>query len=260
MLLTAGELRILKDVKIIYLNNMKFSILTIAYNEQETIKAVMDQWKDFKHLVLHSKKPWHGESQPKDDTENIVKGYPNAEFIEMDWKSEHEQRNWGLGYLYNYDYVIIIDADELYTKEDREKILDEIENGFEVEKIRECFRIDEVKTYFKTLDYTIYPQDTHKPVIAVNPKKILFTEARLVNTDYQIPIKAIMHHLSYCKSDKKMKVKFSQFEHCDQVNKDWFDRVWKKWDKNMENIRAYGNENSKAVFSPAPQEIKNILL
>lgn len=234
----------------------KIAILTIAYNEQDTIGAVMEQWKDYKHLILHSERAWHGESQPKDETEDIVKRFPNAEFIKMDWKREHEQRNWGLAYLYDYDYVLIVDADEVYTKEDIKRILDNIGKQENYYDNINCYRIKGVITYYKTLDYIIEPPDTHQPVIAVNPKKILFTEARMPNTDYQVQIDAKIHHLSYCKSDEKMKNKFQQFEHFRDVRENWYNEVWKT-DKN-ENVRAYGNGNSKLVRCPAPEEIKKL--
>jgi hypothetical protein len=208
-------------------------------------------------LVLHSDKPWHGEEQPRDKTEEIVRKFGNSEFIRMNWRSEKDQRNWGLARLYDYDYVLIVDADELYTAEDRNKIYNSLgkENRFEDNNY--CYRIPKVRTYYKSLNYVLDPPDTHEPIIAVNPKKILFTEARIPNTDYQIPIKATLHHLSYCKSDEKIKNKFQQFEHFNEVKENWYNEVWKTDRK--EDVRAYGVENSKVVFSPAPEEIKNII-
>lgn len=236
---------------------MEIAILTIAYNEQDTIKAVMEQWKDFKHLVLHSEKPWNGKNEPKDNTEEIVKRFKNAEFIRMDFKNEEEQRNYGLKMLYDYDYVLIVDADELYISDDRKKILNTIGKINNYEDNNFCYRASKVITYYKDLNHRLYPSDTHEPVIAVNPKKIFFKEARIPNTDYQIPISVKLHHLTYCKSDKKMKNKFNQFSHFNQVKENWYNEVWKK-DK-IDNVRAYGDINSKAVFSPAPEEIKKII-
>ena len=238
---------------------MKIGILTICYNEQDTIEAVIKNWdnKVYKHLILHSDKPWHGIEQPRDNTEEIVSKYQNTEFIRMNWRSEHEQRNWGLAYLYDYDYVLIVDADELYTEKEQGIILNRLgkENRFEDNNY--CYRIKNVNTYYKSLNEILDPPDTHEPVIAVNPKKILFTEARVPNTDYQIPIDVTMHHLTYCKSNDKMRNKFNQFEHCSDVKNNWFSDVWMSDSKN--NVRAYGKENSKCVNSPAPDEIKRLI-
>ena len=101
------------------------AVLTIAYNEEQYIGACIKQFKGLinKHLVLLSTKPWNGQAYNKDRTEQIARSL-SAEVIMQFWQTEHEQRNWGLAYLYNYDYVFIVDADEMYSKLDIEKILE----------------------------------------------------------------------------------------------------------------------------------------
>ena len=104
---------------------MRIAVLTLVYNEEDTIGGVIKNWEGLveKHLVLHSDKPWHGGELPPDETENIVKRFKHTEFIRIQWDSETQQRNWGLGRLYDFDYVLIVDADEFYERKDCEKML-----------------------------------------------------------------------------------------------------------------------------------------
>lgn len=240
---------------------MTFAVLTLAYNEEDTINAVMKNWdgKVDKHLVLHSAKPWCGDPLPKDNTKEIVEHYKHAEFIQMNWKSEAKQRNWGLAYLYDYDYVLIVDADELYTEDDIKIILDRLENPKPEDEYKFVYRIKTVKTYFKTLDYRLDPVDTHLPIIAVDPKNILFREHRFSEFPFQAIIPVTMHHLSYARGDEKMKTKFKHFSHADDVKENWYDNVYKQWEPGSDMIvRAYGHEKSIAIKDPAPDEIKQL--
>ena len=240
---------------------MKVAVLTIAYREDKFINAVLKNWqgKVHKHLVLESKIPWHGHELPEDRTREIVAKYPHAEYITLNWRSEAIQRNWGLARLYEYDYVLIVDADELYEERDQLTILESIGR---VEKYQDntwAYRTPHVQTYFKTPDYVLDPPDTHEPIIAVNPKKVTFTEHRQVTTDYLIPIEVTMHHLTYLRDDLRLYHKLQQFEHYDQVKKNWFEEKWKQWTPDTEDVRSYGQEKSKAIRYPLPDELRALL-
>lgn len=244
---------------------MKLAIMTLCYNEEETLGAVLRNWSNVlcHQLVLHSEKPWHGEELPPDRSEEICREY-GREFIRLPWTSETEQRNWGLAYLYKYDYVLIVDADELYTGEDKNKILDMLGKSNEEHYDNlDCYRAQRVKTYFKSPDYVLDPPDTHKPVIAINPKRRLFAEHRVPSTDYQIPIDVTMHHLSYLRSDGRMYHKLRQFEHHDIVKKFWYENIWKKFVPGSAmpagGLRAYGAEYSNAIRDPMPQALRDLL-
>lgn len=241
---------------------MKIAVLTLVYNEETTIGAVIKNWEGLvdKHLVLHTNKPWHGKDLPPDRTEEIVKSFKNTEFIRGNWIREHDQRNFGLGRLYDYDYVLIVDADELYTREDAEKIVNSLGKELPFYDNLDCYRVGDIKTYFKNLDYALDPADTHQPVLALNPKKVSFTEVRIPSTSYQIPIDVTLHHLTYCRQRERLVNKLEQFEHWDGVKSFWMEEKFDKWTPDMEDVRAYGHEKSKAIFNPAPQEIKDLII
>ena len=241
----------------------RVAIMTIAYNEEDFIGAVVRNWKGkvHKHCVFLSSKPWHGQELPKDKTEEIAKSH-GAEVVSMHWPSETAQRNYALGYLRDYDYVLIVDADELYTEADTFKILDTLGTTggeWRVDNIN-CYRIGTMKSYFKTTDYILDPPDTHKPNVAIDPKKTTFRDCRIPSQDLEILVPdVVMHHVSYLRNDLRLYHKMKQFEHYNQVSNEWFNEVWKKWHPDSENVRAYGREISKAVQDPMPEEIKKLL-
>lgn len=254
----------------------KIAVLTLAYNAADTLPSVLQNWGGIvgKHLILVSRNPWHGARSPDDGTYEIAKhftcGVTKYEAVLGDWRSETEQRNWGLGNLYDYDWVIIADADELYTRDAQHamfKIMEEgVQKAPDIEEMIQasCYRAEKVITYFKATNLVLDPPDSHLPAIMVNPKEILFHEHRIPNTDYQPIIPVEMHHLTYLRPDEKIRDKMYQFEHHDQVNSKWFSEVWKQFKPRKPmapgtNLRAYGLEVSSAVSFTMPEDIKKLL-
>lgn len=228
---------------------MRIAIMVIAYNEEETIGAVLKNWREFHRLVLISERPWNGKHISHDRTEEIARKH-GAETIRLHWPSEEHQRNWGLAYLYEYDYVLIVDSDELYLQKDKDTILQNLQG-------EHCYRIPHVITYWKDYDHILDPPDTHEPIVAVNPKKMLFQEARIVVTDWQPVINATMHHLSYAKSDKKMLEKIQTFAHADIMRDSWYTTKWKA--DATEDVRPYGCLDSKVIDASLPDELRQLL-
>ncbi len=242
---------------------MKVAVLTICYNEEQFIGSVIKNWegKISRHLVLLSSKPWHGLELPKDKTRAIAirRG---ADVMELPWPSEAAQRNWGLGALSTYDYVLMVDADELYEEADQFKILEALGTNAGTWRVdnKNAYRIDDVVTYFKVPEYKLDPPDTHHPLIAVNPKLVTIKEHRIPSQDFMIPIPDVkMHHVSYLREDLRLYHKFRQFEHHEAVHRGWFANKWQVWTPEMDDVRAYGQEKSKAVPAIMPQEIRTLL-
>jgi glycosyltransferase involved in cell wall biosynthesis len=231
---------------------MKIAVCTIAYNEEEWIGDCINQFRPFKldHLVLLSTIPWNGQPVESDRTLNICKA-KGAKVISGYWETEYEQRNYGLAYFYNYDYVLIVDADELYSRQDIENILKSLRG-------HKAYRVAKMETYWKNTDYVFEPPDKHKPVIAVDPKQCIFYEHRQIRqicdkTPYfeQPLIDTTLHHMSWAKSDKKIYEKINSFSHCEDIDINWYYDVWLKWKpKSDMMIRPYGIEKSKAIYKP----------
>lgn len=239
----------------------KIAVCAICYNESQYISAFIRQWQGFvdKVVVLVSSLPWNGTPSEYDGTADIAKR-AGAEVIIGFWENEAAQRNWGLAYLYNYDYVITCDPDEFFLREDKEKIIKALSEKNEMA----VWEANKMRTFWKTPGYIFDPPDKHKPVIAINPKKGRFKENRSAqpfagNNPYLEPVGRLdvtCYHFSWVKSDDKIKEKIDHFSHSDIVRPNWFDEVWMKWrpgDGTM--VRPYGHERSIIKQESAPKEI-----
>lgn len=241
---------------------MKVGVLTLAYNEEQFIGAVLENWrgKVSRHVVLLSSKPWHGVELPRDKSAEICKHY-GVEVISLPWPSETAQRNWGLGYLSDCDYVLQVDADELYEEKDQLTLLSALgtKAGEDFVDNTNCYRTSGMITYFKTPDYVLDPPDGHWPVVAINPLKATFMDCRVPSQDYQLVLPITMHHVSYLRNDLRLWHKMQQFEHYNQVRPSWFSDVWQKWEPGMANVRSYGVETSTTKLQPMPDEIRGLI-
>jgi len=245
----------------------KIGVCTIAYNESQYIGACIRNWRGLvdKHLVLVSSKPWNGVPVPDDGTADIARA--EGADVEVDfWASEKDQRNHGLMRLYDYDYVLIVDADELYTRSVQDALLerlnDPIDKSWRTDRPVPAFRIESMTTYWKTHEYVFDPPDLHKPIIAVDPKQLLCDEHRQFGTDYAPLIPGTCHHFSWAKSDDKVKEKIQSFSHADGIYKNWYEEIWEVWTPGSGiQVRPYGRdiERSVATYRPAPQEILDLL-
>lgn len=253
---------------------MKLAVLTIAYNEEDFIIPCILNWKGYvdKHLVLVSSKPWHGTPVGDDRTHRLAKN-AGAESILGWWATEAEQRNWGLARLYDYDYVLIVDPDEFYTNADIETIIQTIKNrsidpAYSHNEMIPAWRVKKMITYWKTPDYVFDPPDKHQPIIAINPKLARVSEHRQAQDiyaykpylTYMPPIDVACHHMSWVKPDDKVREKIQSYSHSDVIPPNWYFDVWSSWEPGSDMyVRPYGVEKSRAIFNPAPDEIKFLI-
>lgn len=217
----------------------------------ESIKNVVD------HIVfLVSSVPWYGNVSENSSTINKIKKLceknPNFVLIHGHWINEADQRNFGIQYLYskNIEYCFIIDTDEVYDV----KHVIAIKN-FVLEHINIVAFHIEWNTYWSKQYYVISPRENFKPVIVVKNENFIFTKMRQGVTSIQranslifnsnqkvyngilIPKNlAFCYHLSYARTDEQIKRKIETFSHAKDVDKYWFDNVWKKWTPELKNL------------------------
>lgn len=253
---------------------MKLAICSIAYNESEIIKAHINNWKGKvdKHLVLVSNLPWNGSPTEYDGTIEIAR-QAGAEVINRYWETEQEQRNWGLAYLYDYDYILIIDPDEFYTEQDQKILLNRLHNPLDhinrSNRRIPTFTAKEIITYWKTTDYILEPKDLGTPIIAIDPKQVRFSDKRACRmkssgdgyVDISEPLDIKIHHISWVKSDKKVKEKIEAYAHANDFNTDWwYENIWLKWTPGCDlKVRPYGVEKSIAIYKPIPEELSKLI-
>jgi len=244
---------------------MKIALCTLAYNEADYIGAHIKNWQGLvdEHLVLVSSKPWNGPGAPDDGTADIARSM-GARVMTGDWETEAQQRNQGIAELYDYDYVIMLDPDEFITKVDQKTLFDFISQPYErnwrTDKMVPAWPVQGMITYWKTPDYILTPADKHHPTIVIDPKQIICLEHRQFSAHFAKVIPISIHHMSWAKTDAKVEEKIRSFSHADDIRKGWYKNVWLKWQPGDETeVRPYGNEKSKAVYTPAPQEIKDLI-
>jgi hypothetical protein len=155
------------------------------------------------------------------------------------WPTEHEQRNFGLARLYLSDWVLIVDADELYAPEDIARLIGMCEASTDI-----VIRTARMKEYWKTTDYAFGMSDSYSPVIAVNPKKAQFELHRQIRRFERREresttegIDLTVHHMSWVKSDEKVSEKIRSFSHADVMHAGWYENVWLKWTPAMKIIQ-----------------------
>lgn len=257
-------------------NKQKYAVCIIAHKEKDVISQAINQWVGFvdKVLVLVSTRSWNGNSTGDDGTIAIANKLAD-EVVVGEWKTEAEQRNWGLARLYDYDYVIMVDPDEFFTEADKQTIISELNRPIHLEYTGDfqnlnkvpAFKYNKILTYWKTTDYVLDPPDEYKNVIILDPKQLVCDHHRQYKPPYSqyatIPyvynIDVTLHHLSWVKGNAKVKEKIESFSHADSIYKDWYENVWLKWipgDKIQ--LRPYGTDKSIAINYPAPQEIKDL--
>jgi glycosyltransferase involved in cell wall biosynthesis len=178
---------------------------------------------------------------------------PRVDVLEGNWRSEAETRNAGMDYLEDCDYVFMIDSDEILLDEDLETLQALCEQA--------AHPVISVKlhTYWKTPDYVIDPPEdgTIKMVLR---KDVRLYGVREVRGPVH-PSDVYCHHLSYVRSDDEVREKIRLSGHASEIRPDWYERVWKAWDKNpdLENLHPVHPPAYRRAVPRADLRMKGVL-
>lgn len=159
--------------------------------------------------------------------------------IRGNWESETDQRNDGLSILREagYEYCLIIDTDEIYSQQHLRQMIRHIRENPSVVVWQATFF-----AYWKSLQYRIDPPESYLPTVFVKPEGASFSHYRLTTGEPRgviPPDIGVCHHLSYARSDDEIYRKITTFSHVDEMQPDWFDRVWKGWDNNHDMLNIH---------------------
>ncbi len=242
-----------------------------VHNEEEYIQYCLNSIYRFADVIavcVTTGTPWGGKYEEPDNTLNLVKSFPDPDgkihVLEGEWPDEITQRNANLDLVRDKaDYYMIVDADEFYTKES----LYEIMNYIRIRPYVGQFRI-RVRTYWKTNPiYVIDPPEPLKQyIISRIRKRTHFIDLRKTNEKFRClipPHRAILHHLSYARSNEKILHKINNFSHRHQIVDGWYDNVWLKWDEDhsLENLHPTNPPEYKrtiqANVNSLPEAIRN---
>jgi len=198
-----------------------------------------------KIVFLIGLEPWKGEGTRAlpAETLKLIASLPDPDkkFVISSryWVTEAEERNDGLAMLHalGCDWCLIVDDDEMFNRKELYAVKDIISR----EKKSTAFLLSQV-IYWKDRETAIENPTLALPAIASTaPGEIFFNEGRcyMVGSGRWtvFPHEVIMcHHLSYVRSEEKMRRKLSAFSHAAETKADWMDRVWMRWTWQMENL------------------------
>ena len=111
------------------------TVIFTTFNEEHNIAAALDSVKGWASEIIVI------DSFSTDNTEQIVRLYPNVNFIQRQYLGPSFQKNWAIP-LANHEWVLLMDADERTTIEMRYEI-EEILRGFRVSSFE--FRVSSVQ-------------------------------------------------------------------------------------------------------------------
>lgn len=227
--------------------------MAVAYREARLLPkhlSHLPNWID-KNLVLVSEKPWFGKELPDDGTARLAEE-AGADVIIHPWENEESQRNAGLDYLKDYDWVIVLDPDEFLSNADWHRL-----EGQLTFADAKAYAVMQQFTYWKN-GYVANPPRDYKMLIAVKPS-VNFIEKRVIDGYYkEAPV--LLHHFSWAKTDKEVWDKITHYAHAkDFDTKKWFNEVWKKWKPGMKNVHPTTPETlHELVKFKLPPELERL--
>ncbi|MDZ4742852.1 MAG: hypothetical protein SGI98_05470 [Verrucomicrobiota bacterium] len=159
-------------------------------------------------------------------------------------------RNAAMQLAPDADYYLIIDSDEIWTKDILEKSWEEVQRTHHA-----GYRVYS-HTYFKTWNFRVVePGEGYRPFVFLR-NGFLFHEDRQVSwkgiprlkeylrtgrkpkTVY-FPKEWRMHHGSCVGGDERILTKLKNYSHADLIDPTWFDRVWKNFTPDIQNFHYY---------------------
>ena len=209
---------------------MQIGACVLAYREESVIGECLKGLAPIDDiLVLISLTSWTGRKDPMDMTEEVV-GRAEKDSFCGNWKDEAEQRNFGLNYMSDCDWVWMVDADEHFdpvTVERVNKMLPDVQEDALIVS-HDIYWKDE--TWKLDLAHDVAPITVCKP--SVKFKWARLAECRIKHLPQDIRCK----HLSYARSDKDMEIKLKNFSHSHELVPGWYENVWKGWKPEMQNL------------------------
>jgi hypothetical protein len=213
-------------------------------------------------IILIDKVPWNGAPDGQILQETYRKAReiddPDAkiEVITKYWKTEADERNYGLQLLHQkgIEWMFLVDEDELFNTRELREFLPTID----VEKFSVYLFTHQM--YWKNKDTVLIQQDGTilSAIICTKPGRLVFTEARMITVfegkgwESVDPNKVVCHHMSYVRTDEQMFRKISTFSHADMIIKDWYGRIWLGWHEGMTDLHPVNPTSFKGTI-PALQ-------
>ena len=240
---------------------MKIGAITNAFNCARWIDGCVRQFVglDIDHMILCNHLSWNGNIDWDMNTVKLAL-QSGADVKFGFWKSAQDQFNWGLRWFEDrgYDWVMLVDADERWTARDLSILMREL-----AVTDREVVRAAKHLVYWKTPEYRIDPPPTDIPFVAFRPH-VRVRNIRWPGSMQPLWSRALMHHLSYVRTDEEMLAKLTVNDDYRGRNRAalewWYEERWLGWTPELEDLHpTHPSQFKRAIYDPAPAEIIGLL-
>lgn len=235
---------------------MKLYAITPAYREERHIVSCITHAAPYVagHLVGINTTSWSGRSTDGDHTASLA-AHAGATVIQGDWPHEDAERNDLIAEAQELgaDWVMFLDTDERYTKEDWKRFLSHLE----ATQAHVCTP-EQMKVYFKDTKTRVERSDGLKhtpPVVFLRPHVRIFN-IRLTAEPQQAILQTTLYHFSYVRTDEEMQEKIAGWSHAHEVDTSWYEHVWKAYTPGMVNLHPVEPQVFGVVVQDqAPKEV-----
>lgn len=234
---------------------MKFGAVVLVANDWRFLPAVVNQLLKVvdRCVLVRSINSFSGASLQLAPLPKFpVLSDRRITFLATDAAQEHEARNDGIKLLSSgpdaCDYVFTLDADELFFERD----LVFLKRAATTQHFRAL--ISHFSTYWKTAEHLLVePESSVAPVLIRSD--VRFKRLRLLDGDVTFVRAPSVRcrHLSYVRTDQEVQEKIRLFGHAKEVVPNWYESVWKAWDKNrnLKNLHPTRPElYARSVYVP----------
>lgn len=227
---------------------MRWAMNMVAMKDARFIRRVLAPFMGMTRFVNVSKAPWGRPKDAVDNGELMFELHSAAcDTIQDYWPTEEDQRNALLETMAgNYDFVWIVDTDEIYDASQVQAAMQWVEDkersfaAFGRADMAPDIYFIPQDIYWKTEEYKVEVDHWYGGVAIVKPS-VRFVDKR--NYDpakcrvSRIPGDvATCKHMSFVGDDAAMREKLRYNGHREEWRGDWFEKVWKNWRPEMRNI------------------------
>ena len=230
-------------------NEMRIAVHILGYNVNRFIGLAIENASPNveKIYVAYSKYPWTYDKSAKDKyinptTIEIIKNsdkFEKVEIIEGCWENEESMRNECLqrAKADGYDWLIIQDADEFYTKNSWKNLINIMNSEIDADQI-----ITTGYNFWKSSEYVLIDNKNSMKSrygsFAIRCKDYVeFTERRLTNVSKNFMADAPCYHYGYVMSDSELLEKISTWGHTrDFKHSRWLKYKWFNWSESTRNL------------------------
>ncbi len=206
------------------------AVALCVHDDTEHLASTLSSFESVPdRYVFVSKVPWAGQAGNWKEAQLIAKE-AKCKVVTGDWTSEHDHRVAAFSQLTKdgFTHALIPDGDEVIEPALLETLL----------KIAKEDLADRVyvewDTYWKDPYHVVRPREGFTPCMLLRLDRIELLGLRnfgggrslLLNGSY-----GIVHHLSYAGSDERIARKVTSWSHRDEVVPDWWEHIWKGWDR-----------------------------